>query len=178
MNSKINNLYNINEDNNLDLYFSLKNKHGLEISKKDKEIFIQDAVKKLEPLLLDTDLILYPQSSSSFISEIVYKLNKKSILLKKRTLNEIKDKLTEINFSKQELQSQINRISKMGDTFKINKIKYNQRHRYIKYLFEDIEFDKNKKIAFIDDSYFSGSTFDAVKHLNNNIVGLFIFRNN
>ena len=170
-------IYNINKDENLNLYFSLKGKHDLNISEDEKNKFINEVSKKIKELSLSFDTIIYPESSSDLIEKVAVSLNKDIIVIKKNSLSTIRSILTDMKFSKQEMSSQIKRISEMTESFKIHKIKYNQRHKYAEYLFEKIELKDEEKTLFIDDSYFSGSTFKAIKSIYPEISGIFIFKN-
>jgi len=172
-------LLNLEKDNNLNLYFSLKNKHNLSIKEKEKDEFIFKIRNEIKKHVKNIDLIIFPESKSNFLKNVIGSLKIEHLELKKNSKEFIQERLVEMDFSKQEMKSQLIRLKKMGSTFQIHKIKSNQRKKYYPYLFKKTNANlENKKIIFIDDSIFSGSTLKSAKFTINSIEkSLFIFKN-
>lgn len=174
-----------NNDLNYSYYFDLSNKDNLEqyfaIKKRDysdKTIDSNDFIDSInidEKLLKDIDTIVLAESSSDFILNIVKKTNKNYYILEKNSKDFILGKLKDMNLNKPELASQIRRINNMKDGFKLNKIKSNQRHKYIPYIFKDISIDIWDEVLFVDDSYFTGTTLKAAQEKVKIKNSLFIF---
>lgn len=162
----------------LNLYFSLKHRSYASMLSEDEYNGIVDKI--ISDLDLDYfkkfNLILIPRSSSNFIEDIVKKTGIDYKIIEKNPKKYFLDNLKVIGFSKQEFESQVNRINKMGHDFQLNKIKSNQRVKYTPYLFKKIDLDKDLKILFMDDSSFTGATEEAVRTIFNISDSFFIFR--
>lgn len=166
----MNYIYDLNNKDNLNLYFSFKNKHNFSLSKEEETIELNKIKNEIQKIDF-YDFIIYPESSSTFLKTIIsYFNNGEKIEFKKNNKDEILQKIKILKMSKEEFDSQKNRINNM-EIFKINKIKTNKRKEYIPYIFErnliiynkDILL-KNKKCLIIDDSIFTNTTIDALAY--------------
>ncbi len=110
------------------------------------------------------DYIVYPESSSDFIENIVLMTGVQAIKAYKNDIDVIKNITNSMNLQKMERASHLERIQNMGDTFKINALKATQRNKYEPYLFKPITIPVGKGII-IDDSLFSGTTFRALENV-------------
>lgn len=63
----------------------------------------------------------------------------------------------------------------MGDSFKVNKLKANQRRKYKNIIFRNDICLPPGKGFILDDSFFSGTTFEALKLSTGIEDGFFIF---
>lgn len=162
----------LKEKENLRKYYALKDRFEEKID--NREDFIKSISKQIEILTMGYDYIIIPESSSSFVEDVVKLTNKKYTILKKNSKDYLFEIMVNMNLQRKERESHIERFKDMGDLFKINKLKANQRKRYINYLFENLHLD-NKKLIFIDDSCFTGTTFEAVKKSTNIEDAIFIF---
>lgn len=111
------------------------------------------------------DYVIYPESSSAFLEEVLSqcKIEKHKILKNKK--EEIVAKIDMLKLQKKEKQSHLKHIAEMDETFKIRMLKLNQRKRYYPYLFKNESVVLKGKGFILDDSCFSGTTFDALEFL-------------
>lgn len=142
---------------NMILYFSLKNKHGYSLPNRDE---VLDRISS-ELDLSTYDCIIIPQSTSDFLEQICIRQNKKYLVLQKNSIEYFKELTGTLGLQRAELKSHLDRMSEMGDNFRINLLKATQRKRYIPYLFKSISAPANS--ILLDDSNFSGSTKEAMK---------------
>jgi len=158
-------MYSLEDKKYLDLYFSIKDRdYSKKIDRTELNNITQEIYESLDSTFFNSfDIIVIPESSSEFILNIVKKLNINYYILEKNSKEFIYSNLSSMNFSRQELESQKLRINKMNDSFKLNKIKSNQRSKYIDILFKEPSIDLDGKILFLDDSSFTGNTFKAAQ---------------
>lgn len=157
---------------NMRLYYAIKDRFGEKID--NREEFIKDISNKISILTQKYSYIIIPESSCSFIEDIVKNTGKPYSIIHKRDKTTLFNIMHTLKLHKKEIESQTQRFLEMGDSFKINKLKSNQRKKYINYLFEHNNFhDKNAVI--IDDSCFSGTTFEALKIATGVENAIFIF---
>jgi len=157
--------YDLNVEENLVKYFALKEKHNKKITDIEKETIMLDIYNDIDSLD-KYDVIIYPESSKKLLEQVVdLFVDIEKIKLIKRDKKEILESVIRNNkMSKQEKESQRLRFDKM-DGFQINKIKSNQREKYIPYVFQDLKVKElsNKKILIVDDSIFTLNTIKAIE---------------
>lgn len=159
---------------NMRLYYASKNKFGEELA--DRDLFIKDISDKLNKKLSGLyDHVLIPESSSDFIESIVKKTGIPYTIVHKNPMNFIIANIDKLNLQNKEKKSHLERIMEMEGIFKIHKLKANQRRKYTGLLFEKIDTDKDKNYVIVDDSYFSGTTYDSLKIATNIEDVVFIF---
>lgn len=150
----------------MQLYYATK--HRFDYNLTNRELFYNDLVWTLKEKISEFDFIVIPESSSDFIKNIAEMLNKTIYILKKNDKQYIEQQLHTLNLQKAELKSHQERISEMGNSFKINMLKANQRRKYKELLFNKINnIPLNKKGVILDDSYFSGITIESMKSISN-----------
>lgn len=152
--------YDLTTRENMILYFSLKNKKGYSLENRDEIIkIISD---ELQEYVKDFDCVIIPESSSDFLELVIKNLNKPYIKLCKNNIEYFKHLAPTLGLQKIELRSHLQRMDDMGETFKINMLKANQRVHYMKHLFKQTYVPRNS--VLIDDSNFSGTTFEAMRY--------------
>jgi hypothetical protein len=142
----------------LPLYFALKGKHGYELQ--NREDFVQAVRAVVEETARQYDLVVYPESRFSFLSELVANLPTMAQLRKRSKSDVIANAQAHAGWSKLERKSQERAWAEMGDVFTINAVKANQRGHYVPYLFEAIALD-TQRVLFLDDFIMSGNTVAA-----------------
>lgn len=150
-------------EENVWLYFGLKNKHDAYLTNKEELLF--DIQQTIESINFNANVVVCPQSSkdlNSWLSNIIARKNNSKIIeLKKRSKDEIIELVKKQSWTKDEWSSQLSRFDVMGLEFEINKVKSNQRKKYIPYLFEPQYIDSTNNVMLVDDSIFSGTTVMA-----------------
>lgn len=142
----------------LPLYFALKGKHGYQLE--NREDFVGAVQAVVEDFTRDYDLVVYPESRFSFLSELVENLPAAVQLRKRSKLDVIAEARAHARWSKLERKSQEKAWAEMGDVFTINAVRSNQRKHYVPYLFEPLEVD-SQRVLLLDDFIMSGNTVAA-----------------
>lgn len=168
----INYIFDTNDFENEELYYCIKEKNNYSFGYTDDELIAhiyEPIIEIAHPLLCRYSNIVMPESSHDFLSRVfgVYRTVGMNVhILKKNSKEYISKKVLEENrFSREELESHNKRFEKMGDTFKINKIKANKRHLYEKHMFKTPNMDFGKDTIIIDDFVSTGSTIRGLKHI-------------
>lgn len=152
-------IYSLNSREGMHLYYSIKERFGHKIDK--KENFIDETANKLIPLLKGYNNIIIPESSNRFLEEVVKKTGINYTVIKKNNIDIIKKNIDFMNLQKKEKETHLRRINDMGNVFKINALKSNQRKKYFDILFEKQNVEQDSVI--VDDSHFSGTTLTALE---------------
>ena len=150
--------YDLTLRENMILYFSLKNKHGYSLENRDEVL----GTIACEIDVSNYDCIIIPESTSDFLEQICIRLKKKYIVLEKNDIEYFKELAKTLGLQRAELKSHIDRMDEMGDNFRINLLKAQQRKRYIPYLFKTISAPPNS--VLLDDSNFTGCTREAMRY--------------
>lgn len=138
----------------LPLYFAVKKKHGYSLTNPDT--FVAALRRVVEEVAAGYDMVVYPESRFSFVSELVNNLPAQQ-LRKRRKAQVIELAMANAGWSKQERQSQERCWQEMGESFTINLVKANQRKCYVPYLFEPLGVGQ-QRVLFVDDFIMSGNT--------------------
>ena len=157
-------LYSSKDVEQLHNYFKMKNKYEYRFEDNEENDFINMVFETIGLY----DYVITPETSGKTLSKIAEKCGVYHLVVEKETKENIKAELLKQKLMKHERISLLNKIdNKMDDSFKINLIKGNQRHRFIDIMFKNVSFDlnmlSNKKVLILDDSIFSGETFKALK---------------
>lgn len=152
--------YDLTTRENMILYFSLKNKKGYSLD--NREEIIKNISDELKEYTKDFECVIIPESSSDFLELVIKNLNKPYIKLRKNNIEYFKNLAPTLGLQKAELRSHLQRMEEMGETFKINMLKANQRVHYMKHLFKQTYVPQNS--VLVDDSNFSGTTFEALRY--------------
>ena len=144
-------------------YYKMKCKNNLFFTEEEKVNFISTVNEQLKNFLeqKEFDCILIPETKNECFKEIVKNLNYQTVMIRKRSKEEILTNLESQKMMKAERKKLVDNIMQMEDV-KIGLVAANQRERVANVLFEDIESIKDKKVLFLDDSVFTGSTFKAI----------------
>lgn len=134
-------------------------KHKYDCVLLNPDIFKADVRNALKPF--NYDVAIYPQSSNGFAQFMAESIAPTTIRLEKNTLEDVQTAIKGLKWSRIELESQLDRMAEMGDEFRINLIKANQRHRYIPYLFKKVDVPTGR-VAIVDDSLFTSTTMKAM----------------
>ena len=153
-------MYSTKEQENLNMYFKMKDKNNYHFEKEEKKLFKYNVLAFIKKY----DLIIYPQTSGKMLPEIADILGKETIMIMKNNKETIKELLLTQKLMKAEKKSLLLSFDKMGEDFQINKIKGNQRKRFVNILFQNVNLEnhKGKKVLVLDDSIFSGDTLIAL----------------
>lgn len=155
-NNRMNFLYDLKSKENMHLYYAFKGRFDYTIEDKAQKIkLIQDSIKDF---LNKYDFIVYPESSSKFIEEVIEVFEIKKIKVNKRSIESAIKYFEGLKLQKKERESHLEKLMSMKDVFQINKMKATQRNKYESIIFEDVNLPEGKGLL-IDDSYFSGTTY-------------------
>ena len=165
-------LIDLKSKENMQLYHSVKGRFDYKIDNKNE--FIKETQEKLKCFLSDYDFVIYPESSSTFIDDILSVIDIEKLKVKKRSIKSVLMFFEKLNLQKKEKESHLERLLNMGDVFKINHMKANQRLKYENVIFEDIQIPEGRGII-VDDSYFSGTTYRGLISITGNMDFLAIF---
>lgn len=140
------------------LYFSLKNKHGYSLPNRNE--VLDEISTNLD--IGKYDCIIIPESTSDFLEQICLRTGKRYMVLQKNDIEYFKELAKTLDLQRAELKSHLDRMDEMGDNFRINLLKAQQRKRYIPYLFKTISAPNNS--VLLDDSNFTGCTKAAMRY--------------
>lgn len=159
-------LFDLKDRENELKYFKMKNKYEHQFSPEEKELFQEEISNKLSDLLKEIDVLIIPETSNQCLLDIIKLTKKDVIILEKNTKENIIQDLNNQTMMKDERTKLLNSIAEM-EVLKIANIAGNQRKRFVGNLFKQLNKEQfeNKKIAFLDDSVFSGYTFLAANHI-------------
>lgn len=144
----------------MNTYYGCKLRHGKTIE--DREGFIREVADSIKSFTAGYDFIAFPESSSDFIERVVGAQGKPHIVVAKNDVPYLLGLVDSMNLQRAERASHIERISEMGESFKINAMKATQRNKYEPHLFKQTEMSVGKGLI-IDDSCFSGTTLRALR---------------
>lgn len=147
-------------------YYQMKNKQGLSFTPEEKLLFVEQVVSGIKENynLNNYDLILIPETNNECFKEIIQQLNIKAVMFNKNSKEKILMDLAQQKMRKAERKKLVDSIECMNDV-KIGLIAANQRMRVANLLFNIQEDLTAKKVLFMDDSIFTGSTFKAISEL-------------
>lgn len=154
-------LYSLKTREAMHLYYGVKSKHGHSLE--NREQFISETATSLADFVKHFDFVVYPESSNSFIAEIVNLLGLPSVQVSKNDMASIVEQIDSLKLQKSEKASHLERIYSMTDSFKINAMKATQRRKYEHLLFQKTNVPEGVGLI-IDDSHFSGTTFRGLTH--------------
>lgn len=156
----------------------MKNKQNLFFTDKEKSLFIENVVKEFKENydFNEYDTILIPETQNDCFKEIVKQLNKKIVIFTKASKEEVLFQLESHSMMKAERKKLKDSIESMND-IKIGLIAANQRVRVANLLFKVQEDLTDKRVLFMDDSIFTGSTFKAITKLVNIKEACVLFSN-
>lgn len=169
-------LFDIKDKENLINYFKFKNKHDYFFSEEELNEFL--ILVKKEILKLNNnnnfDLVLIPQSSNVNLKKLALIISKNIVIIEKNSISYIKEKINEQNLQKAEKLALMKSIDEMNQDLKMAEIKANQRKRFEKILYKEVEVKENSNTLLLDDGLFSGYTMKALenscKNINKKIV--------
>lgn len=159
-------------------YYQMKNKQNLSFEKDEKEMFIQNIIKQIKDNyeLDNYDYILMPETKNECFKEIIEQLNKRTVVFTKNSKEEVLNQLSLQKMMKDERKKLVSAIECMDD-IKIGLIAANQRLRVANLLFKVQEDLTDKKVLFMDDSVFTGSTLKAISQFIKIEEALVLFTN-
>lgn len=167
----IGSVYNLNSRDGMHLYYAVKERFGRKLD--NREEFIKDTANALKLLIEGYSNVVIPESSNDFLERVIENTGINYVVIKKNSIDIIKKHVDLMNLQKKERETHFQRISEMGDTFKINALKANQRRKYMNILFEKQDIKDNSII--VDDSFFSGTTLTALELVTGCKEGICIF---
>lgn len=170
-------LYEIESDV-IKTYYQMKNKNQNFFNAEEKELFVQKIVNKVNKIynLGHYDCILIPETENQCFKEIVARLKIKTVILQKNSKKQVLERLALQSMMKDERKKLVSCIESMQE-IKIGLIASNQRVRVSNILFHINEDLKDKRILFMDDSVFTGSTLKAIRLLVNFKEAFVLFSN-
>jgi hypothetical protein len=171
-NDRMNFFYDLKSKENMRLYYGFKGRFDYVIDDKSQKIkFIQDNIKEF---IRKYDFVVYPESSSKFIEEIIEVFDIEKVKVKKRSIESAIKYFESLKLQKKERESHLEKLMSMNAVFQINKMKATQRNKYESVIFEDVNLPEGKGLL-IDDSYFSGTTYRGLIAKTGEIDFLAIF---
>lgn len=165
-------LIDLKNKESMHLYYGLKGRFEYKVD--NRSDVIASIQKSIEEIVNGYDYIVYPESSSSFLSEVVKGFDKPTVLVKKRSIESVMSFFDTLPLQKKERESHLERLKSMGPTFKINLMKSTQRVKYEQVIFESVVLPEGKGLV-IDDSHFSGTTYRGLMATTGNLDFLAIF---
>lgn len=156
-------IYDLKTRENMRLYYASKERFGEKLI--DKSQFISDVSHKIRSLIQQEkyDFLVIPESSKDFIENIAKQIGIPYFVIKKNSVDFITNNIEDLKLQKAERSSHLVRIEAMDRTFKINILKANQRRKYKDLLFEKTPLSHLGKGIILDDSLFSGTTYEGLK---------------
>lgn len=141
----------------------MKNKYHYYFNENEKKNFIKEVIEEIKKTYqLDKyDVLLIPETKNACFKEIVSGLGMETEIVRKNSKEKIIEKLETQKMMKEERKKLINNLQTMDD-IKIGLISANQRMRVANLLFNIPENVKEKKVLFMDDSVFTGSTLKVI----------------
>lgn len=143
------------------LYYGVKERFDYRLDNRDD--FIKDIANSLKPVIHQYDWIAIPESSSDFLSSVMKELGCPYHVVKKNNISNVLQFVETLPLQRKEKIAHIERLNSMGKVFKINLMKSNQRRKYDSVIFENNTNLQGKGLV-IDDSLFSGTTLEGLKH--------------
>lgn len=150
----------------LEQYFKFKEKYDYKFSKSELEVFLEEIYKKI--LSINKNIpyqrVFIPETGNKNLIKLAKLLTENVVIVNKKNKNEIIQELNKQKFQKKEKESLMDSLEKMS-TIKMADIKGNQRKRFVDILFNNIHEDVSfKNSLLLDDSAFSGFTYQALKN--------------
>lgn len=142
------------------LYYGIKERFEYRLD--DREQVISDIARFIKKFTFGYDNIYIPQSSSDFLIKLMENLGVKFEIIYKNKIENVIAFQETLPLQKKERKAHQERFKEMGEFFKINLMKANQRRYYHSVIFDKIPFKPGKNLV-IDDSCFSGTTFKGIK---------------
>lgn len=141
------------------LYYGLKNR--FEYTVDDRDRVIKGIADDIRDFVQQYDFVVYPESSSSFISDVLAQIDIPTYQVVKNSIENVRVFSSTLNLQKKERESHEERFAMMGPKFKINQMKSTQRVKYENVIFDKIDLPEGKGLI-VDDSHFSGTTYRAL----------------
>lgn len=144
----------------------MKNKLHYSFNEEEKALFVENVLHQIKNHydLDNYDVLLIPDTQNDCFKQIVEKLNMPIVVFKKNSKEFVLAKLAEQKMMKDERKKLVDNINDMQD-IKIGLISANQRMRVAQLLFNVNGNLSGKKVLFMDDSIFTGSTFKAINQV-------------
>lgn len=142
------------------LYYGIKERFEYRLD--DREQVISDIAEFIKPFTVGYDNIYIPQSSSDFLIQLMKKIGVNFEIIHKNKIENVISFQETLPLQRKERKAHQERFEEMGDFFKINLMKANQRRYYHSVIFDNIPLKPGKNLV-IDDSCFSGTTYQGIK---------------
>lgn len=152
-------LIDLKSKESMHLYYGLKNR--FEYVVEDRTGTIKAIADAIRHLVMTYDFIVYPESSSSFLEDVLAHLKIDRHKVSKTSMDDIIKYAGTLNLQKKESESHHERFQLMNGTFKINQMKSTQRKKYEDVIFNKVNLPVGKGLI-VDDSHFSGTTYRAL----------------
>lgn len=153
-------LIDLKDKESMHLYYGVKQRFDYTLN--DRDAFIRHIASSLSSHIENYDWIAIPESSSDFLTKVMVELQCEYHIIHKNNINNVITFLDTLPLQKKEKIAHLERLKSMGNVFKINLMKSNQRRKY-----ETVIFDKPNNLhgkgLVIDDSLFSGTTLNGLK---------------
>ena len=144
----------------------MKNKLHYSFNEEERTLFVDNALKQIKEHynLQEFDVVLIPDTKNVCFKQLVEKLNMPIVVLNKNSKEYVLEQLAQQKMMKDERKKLVDCINGMQD-IKIGLISANQRMRVAQLLFNVTSNLEGKKVLFMDDSVFTGSTFKAINQV-------------
>lgn len=144
------------------LYYGLKNRFEYKVE--NREEVVKTIANDIRDFVLQYDFVTYPESSASFISDVLTQIDIPCYQIVKNSIENVRFFSNTLNLQKKERESHEERFALMGPKFKINQMKSTQRIKYENVIFDKIVLPDGKGLI-VDDSHFSGTTYRALVNI-------------
>lgn len=158
-NGSVHHLIDLKSREAMHLYYGLK--HRFEYTVENREEVVKTIADDIRDFVLQYDFVVYPESSASFISDVLYKIDIPTYQVVKNSIENVRVFSNTLNLQKKERESHEERFALMGPKFKINQMKSTQRVKYEAVIFDKLDLPKGRGLI-VDDSHFSGTTYRAL----------------
>jgi hypothetical protein len=158
-NGSVHHLIDLKSREAMHLYYGLKNR--FEYTVENREEVVKTIADDIRDFVLQYDFVVYPESSASFISDVLYKIDIPTYQVVKNSIENVRVFSNTLNLQKKERESHEERFALMGPKFKINQMKSTQRVKYEAVIFDKLDLPKGRGLI-VDDSHFSGTTYRAL----------------
>lgn len=158
-NGSLHHLIDLKSRDAMHLYYGLKNRFEYKVE--NREEVVKAIADDIRVFILQYDFVVYPESSASFISDVLSHINIPQYQVVKNSIENVREYSRTLNLQKKERESHEERFALMGPKFKINQMKSTQRVKYEDVIFDKLELPSGRGLV-VDDSHFSGTTYRAL----------------
>lgn len=117
-NGSVHHLIDLKSREAMHLYYGLKNRFEYKVE--NREEVVKAIADDIRGFILQYDFVVYPESSASFISDVLSHINIPQYQVVKNSIENVREYSRTLNLQKKERESHEERFALMGPKFKIN----------------------------------------------------------